>query len=731
MKINVSALPRQFRICQASAETGLVLEAQGGEGEGGERKLRRFRMTAYTGGRLELAGFPLPVVVDLAGTRVPAKSRPVLRDHDPGRIVGHTQEITVNAGSIRVVGVISGVGESAREIAQAADNGFPWQASIGASAQRLALVDEGESVQVNNRNFTGPLLVARQTTLREVSFVALGADDNTSARFAAQAAPKEDAMNFSGWLTAKGFDLDTLTPAQQAYLRGQFEAEQKAAATRDSSADPSQPEAPANPLGAQAPAATAPPDGAAAGDDWLKARREAEAAEVERVESIRAVVAKYDRPTISHAGACQSLEAVAIREGWDRDKTELEALRASRPQAPAIHASGLDAGCQRDAIAAGMVLREGRDLDQRTSRVLVDPATRRPWTAERAQRAFEAGWRYRDLSLVDLCREAVRLEGRSVDAGDRSELIRAAVSTATLANIFTTSVNARVLAGYLEAADTTDWVSSVVDVPDYKPNERVLLGKGGALAKLARGDEAKHVTYADAKESYKIARYAAQFVVDEQDIIDDRFGALSSQTPEQLGAAAARLRPDLVYSILLANANLADGNALFSAAHNNTGALAFSKANLEATIAKMMKQTQDGVRLNLRPRFLLVPGDLEFTARELLTSAQLVIAGSSDQLRGNRNVLVDLALQLRVEGRIDAAGVVDPDSGTKYSGSATTWFLASDQNTIEVGYLRGTGRRPALRSFTLDRGRWGIGWDINLDIGAKALDYRGLARGNV
>jgi len=31
----------------------------------------------------------------------------------------------------------------------------------------------------------------------------------------------------------------------------------------------------------------------------------------------------------------------------------------------------------------------------------------------------------------------------------------------------------------------------------------------------------------------------------------------------------------------------------------------------------------------------------------------------------------------------------------------------------------------------LDKGQWGLGWDINLDIGSDADDYRALYRGNV
>ncbi len=70
--------------------------------EGDKPPLRRFSMTAYTGGAMQLSGWRYPVVVDLAGLRVPKKSRPILKDHNPGQIVGHTDEIAVGDQSLEV-----------------------------------------------------------------------------------------------------------------------------------------------------------------------------------------------------------------------------------------------------------------------------------------------------------------------------------------------------------------------------------------------------------------------------------------------------------------------------------------------------------------------------------------------------------------------------------------------------------------------------------------------------
>ncbi len=246
-------VPSEFQILEASGTSDFQLEAADGE-DGQSRKLRRFRMTAYTGGKLLLANFPYPVVVDLSGVRIPAKSRPILRDHDSSRIVGHTESIEINGSSIKLGGVVSGSNDHAREVSDSGDNGFPWQASIGATAQRIVFVDRGESVDVNGRKFTGPLYVARRSTLREVSFVALGADDQTVARMAAnngrspesgdwsRAASRStslssglpspvsrlslievQSMEFEQWVAAQGFDADTLTEQQLTSLRAMYE----------------------------------------------------------------------------------------------------------------------------------------------------------------------------------------------------------------------------------------------------------------------------------------------------------------------------------------------------------------------------------------------------------------------------------------------------------------------------------------------------------------------------
>ncbi|MFN7574757.1 MAG: hypothetical protein ACK5SA_06840, partial [Planctomycetota bacterium] len=92
-------------------------------------------MTAYTGGQMTVAGYYWPVVVDLVGMTVRSQTRPIHYSHHAAQIVGNSEKIKVKAQTIKVSGKVSGISAAASEVTALGDNGFPWQASIGAEVQ--------------------------------------------------------------------------------------------------------------------------------------------------------------------------------------------------------------------------------------------------------------------------------------------------------------------------------------------------------------------------------------------------------------------------------------------------------------------------------------------------------------------------------------------------------------------------------------------------------------------
>ena len=121
------------------------------EAAGDDARVRTFTMRAYSGGKLPIKGFSLPVVVDLEGMSIPSQKVAILRDHDGSREVGHTTSIKNDLRELIVAGSISGESVDTARVLKASDRGFPWKSSIGARATRMELVKRGSSVVVNGQ----------------------------------------------------------------------------------------------------------------------------------------------------------------------------------------------------------------------------------------------------------------------------------------------------------------------------------------------------------------------------------------------------------------------------------------------------------------------------------------------------------------------------------------------------------------------------------------------------
>ena len=315
-------------------------------------------------------------------------------------------------------------------------------------------------------------------------------------------------------------------------------------------------------------------------------------------------------------------------------------------------------------------------------------------------------------NIVALAKYVLDIEG--LPTGSNSyDTIEAAFGTATGSDVFDGLVNTALQQPFQSSRDTSLGWTSERQVENFKTQRRPRIQHADRLEPLPRGHRANDATLniGDA-ETYAASRFARSFQVDGQDIVDDDTGAII-QPALALGIAARDLKLDLVFKIFLANAALdADAVALFHSTHanlNTTAALA--TATLDAALAAMRTQTENGRLIDTTPGFLIVPPALEGLARRLVRD----MAIPSD----------DNGLTVRSEPRL-SAGVVDPlDGTTSYSGSTTTWYLAAaDGPTIEVGYI--DSPTPQVRTYELTRGRWGRRADVKLDIGAKALDYRGL-----
>jgi len=140
-------------------------------------KAREFLITAYTGARI--SSWFGDIVVDISGIQTKEKM-PILREHARDRVVGYGD--AWKEDNFYISGRFSQSTEDAREVMALADEGYPWQASISVRPTKVELLEDKKiKATVNGRELEGPLEIWRESKVGEVSFVSLGADDNTAA----------------------------------------------------------------------------------------------------------------------------------------------------------------------------------------------------------------------------------------------------------------------------------------------------------------------------------------------------------------------------------------------------------------------------------------------------------------------------------------------------------------------------------------------------------------------
>ena len=200
--------------------TVTFLQAADGEAAAGPKK---FRIVAYTGAPIRQGWSREPVIIDMAGMTLPA-TVPIVMGHDYalGSILGQGVP-SVQGGQLIVEGEILADGETARQVLALAERGYQWQASVGADVGRHLKFGEDQATSVNGQTVTGPVRIVRASTLRETSFVTLGADRSTAISIAAEEAGEETTMAADA--TTKPADEVDVTPVVEATAKVAVEPE--------------------------------------------------------------------------------------------------------------------------------------------------------------------------------------------------------------------------------------------------------------------------------------------------------------------------------------------------------------------------------------------------------------------------------------------------------------------------------------------------------------------------
>ncbi len=711
------------RMIRAMAKQGTILmETVGVEwinaADDGEAKPKRFSMTAYTGGPMQVSNYGPPVVIDLSGLKAKAPV-PILRDHDLSRVIGHADEVVVGDSSLKLSGVISGAGPDAAEVTAAAGKGFPWKASVGARPDKLEFVGEGVATKVNGKTFTGPLYVARKSTLGETSFVAIGADRKATAKVAASAAQyKETDMDFEQWvIEAIGHPSEELREDQLQHLQAKYDAEVKAAADLKKAAeikaaeskDQEQIEAAAKPPIVEAP--TFDLDGVILAHESHLAKIEATA------EEYREKVPTDEWTKLTTAARKGAIEAKskALNEQWPTVKLESEHILAAatykanlmvaeRPKGPAIHSSSQDVSMP--AIEAAFCQSCG----------MLDEAREKQFTPE----VLAAGDQYRNIGIQELLLIAASEGGYTgrprIGTDNLREVIRAAFSVHTLTTLLTSTGNKLLLDGFNRLPQSWRQVAEVRNVSDFKAVTLYRMTADLEYLEVAPGGTIEHGTLAQESSSIQAKTYARMLTLTRQDIINDDLGAFND-LPMRLGMGAAIKMNKVFWTAWLAAVNAGTFWTSGRGNYQTGGSTALGETALN-TAVKLFRDASgpDNNLLGLEPEILLSGSDLEATNRKLYTSMEIRDTTASTKTLVN-NIYFNRFTPL----------IVPELSNIAYTGySITQWFLLTNPAILASAvmcFLNGQ-QSPTIESTDADFDTLGIKSRGYHDFGTAMSEYR-------
>jgi len=619
----VSAMPDSLDLAAASVNT---------------RKLPGVQIVAYNGGTMTVPMWGL-IAIDLAGLEL--GTVPILADHESRRsgVVGHGRAL-VQDGKLIVAGSVSAAGAAAREIVEAARNGFPWQASVGVQVIEHEQVQAGRRIEVNGKTVTAPqggLTLVRRGKLREVSITSLGCDGGTAVSIAASQRKTERAI----------MDTDVQTIDEQAIRADERDRINRIEAT---CAGPS--------------------------SGW--------GTQQQRVDQLKASALAGE---ISEKDLSAQMLTI-LRES----RPKLNA--AIRPAQMVSHATAIEA-----ALLSRMGLSE---LGERTLGPL----------------AMEHGAQLKANHALDLCRAALMYEGVETPSG-REEMVRAALSTHSLPVALGNLANKVLLDAYTESPASWRSFCAVRSTSDFKKNTAIRPSFTTPLEPVAPGGEIKHGTVGEWLAEYQVDTFGKMLSIDRRDLVNDDLGAFD-ETARALGRSAMRKVSDLVFEVLLANAG-----SFFDAGRGNymdgaDSALTFD--GLAQAITLMMLQRDDeGNDLDLRPRTLLVPPELQTTARALLESEYLEqIAERTPTGNSLRR-----AVSIEVEPRLSNTAKFGSQASDKH------WYLFTSPSAVPMVVAFFEGRQsPTVEYFGLDHqaNKLAVTWRVYHDFGTALVDPRAAVR---
>ena len=651
-------------------------------------KVPTFTMVAYAGNAIMQEFSNIPVIIDISSVIIALDRFPILKDHK--KEIGHSTRVFIKDNQILAEGTISLNNEEAKEVVDGAKNNFPWQASVRGPFPKadMQLVRAGEVVSVNGKQFRGPALIAKNMRIKEISVLALGADDETSVTIAAQATQINNGSKEELIMT----EAEKKAQEKQEALKKEEEIKAEAVKKED--------EIKAEKLKKEEEIKAQAVLDSKKTEHELKIQEEIKASNAAYAKNL-----SYRTDLEKICNGNNEILAKALEGTWSLDKAELETIKAGRTQTFNINQGHNHEANTMESIEIAAAMSMGVKADNLVKMY--------------SEQQVEIASINKGIGIKQVFEAVCNFHGLPIPSVFGDQTIRAAFTTISLPDIFSNALN-KVLLQQYDAFDSTSLqVSMQSDVQDFKQIQRTRLVGTGELLEVAGDGELKSGTLDEDTFNQQISTFGRLIWLTRKDIINDELGAFA-QITRMMGRKGIQKRETLFWDLV----KNGETSNFFSAGNNNllTGANSvLSIASISTAIAAAADQkAKDGTPVAIRMRKLVVPPALESTAKAIIRGTNTNTGALTDQ--------PDINIH---SGEFELVVVPFLSASTlPVAGSNTAWYLAADGDDIpawDTAYLRGQ-RTPIVETGESKSERLAINWRIFWDLGVAEQDFRAAVK---
>lgn len=606
------------------------------------------------------------------GVIVPANKQVPLQDsHNRSSVkntLGSVREIRVEDNEV-IGRLYFAKSPDAVEAFEKIRDGHLDSGSVGYTASGT-WIPAGKEYEYEGKKYQGPLQLSTKWYLGEYSVTAIGADPYAKARAASEAVVSpEEAITPENISNINNDITNDVNISQQAVDTIEIKKEHETMPTENKNIV-EQPQV-----------------------DIEAIKRTALEAERSRVTAITALCAKHNvselaNKFITDDVTLQRAQEVVLEKIAERQAAPIATAR--------IEMGATDVEKFRAAATDGLLMRSGI--------VVATPAA--------------GAEEMRKLTFKTLARECLRRQGRNdVYTMSDTEALELAMRSGMMGTsdfnyVLDQAGNKAISKAFAQAQQSWRIWATKGSLPNLESARRVNLDDAPEMLEVDEGEEIKHGTIGDKGEAIQLSTLARKIRITRRALLADDLN-LFSRLFAKFGARAGNLIDAVAYGVLTANANMADGSALFLDAAARGNNLATANAVVSATSVdigyqRMMAQKgSNGTPLGIVPRYLLVGPKNRVNAHILTTSMQDVT--SSSNANGNSNAFSDLI------------AVTTPHL-------STAWYMAADQNsadTVEVAFLDGK-ETPTIYAIENEGDILGRTFVAYFDVAGAAIGYQGL-----